>query len=103
MSVITLLSDGVDEVVLITEIALNGEDGEDGKPGLTPYEEWLSRGNEGTYADFLRSITNGGLGDLLDAVSQDPDNRLRLGEDHKLYVPDDLSTDPLVAYILAKG
>ncbi len=92
-----------DEILLITEIALNGKDGEDGKPGPSPYEEWLLMGYTGTYDDFLRSITNGGLGDLADALSIDPDNRLALGSDHKLYVPDDLSTDPLVAYILAKG
>lgn len=37
------------------------------------------------------------------AISADPDNRLKRGADNKLYVHDDLTPDPLAYYILAKG
>lgn len=92
-----------EEILLVTEIALNGEDGKDGLPGPSPYEEWLLRGNEGTYDDFLRSITNGGLGDLADAISTDPNNRLKQGNDNKLFVEDEWTPDPLAFYLLARG
>lgn len=36
-------------------------------------------------------------------ISADTPNRLRLGSDGGLYVPDDLVTDPLAYYILAKS
>jgi hypothetical protein len=40
----------------------------------------------------------GGFG----AISLDADNRLRLGSDSKLFVPDTLTPDPLAYYILAR-
>ena len=36
-------------------------------------------------------------------ISADTPNRLRLGSDGGLYVPDDLVPDPLAYYILAKS
>lgn len=36
-------------------------------------------------------------------VSADPDNRLTYGTDGKLFVPDTLSPDPLMYYILARS
>ncbi|SEI23599.1 hypothetical protein [Pseudomonas asplenii] len=51
-------------------------------------------------------ITIGGQGPPgIDAVeiSSDPDNRLTLGSDRKLYVSDDLTPDPLLYYILARS
>lgn len=35
-----------------------------GKPGLDPYEEWLAKGNTGSYNDFLISISNLSTGAL---------------------------------------
>jgi hypothetical protein len=45
----------------------------------------------------------GDRGDPTIFVSTDPDNRLRLGSDAGMYVPDDLVPDPLAYYILAKA
>lgn len=36
-------------------------------------------------------------------VSEEAGNSLIVGGDNKLYVPDDIETDPLAYYILAKG
>ena len=44
-----------------------------------------------------------GTGGAASFVSADPSNRLRTGTDAKLYVPDDLTPDPLAYYILAKN
>lgn len=45
----------------------------------------------------------GTIGNLAEAISQDENNKLKLGDDNKLFVNDDLNPDPLVYYILAKG
>lgn len=44
-----------------------------------------------------------GDGNATALVSTDASNRLRTGTDAKLYVPDDLTPDPLAYYILAKN
>lgn len=96
---ITRLGPTTETMVLVTEVGI----GLKGDPGLTPYEEWLAKGNEGTYQDFLGSLGNGGLGNLSQAISADANNRLKIGEDEKLFVQDDFTPDPLAYYILAKG
>lgn len=44
-----------------------------------------------------------GDGNAVALISADTSNRLRTGTDAKLYVPDDLTPDPLAYYILAKN
>lgn len=88
-----------DALILTTELSV----GLKGDPGMSPYEEWLAQGNEGSYQDFLGSLGNGGLGSLSEAISEDENNRLKIGADEKLYVEDSFSPDPLAYYILAKG
>lgn len=66
---------------------------EDAK-GKSAYEIWLDAGHAGSEQDFLASLSA--------PVSLLQGNRIqRLGDG--LYVTDDLSPDPLIHYILAKG
>lgn len=69
-----------------------------GQRGLSPYQEWLERGNEGSYEDFLSYIAGAPA-----SISEDPDNRLKRGSDGGLHVSDTLSPDPLMYYLLARG
>ncbi|ALT58061.1 hypothetical protein FDG94_gp069 [Pseudomonas phage SM1] len=46
---------------------------------------------------------DGNIDNLEAAISTDPGNNLALGSDSKLYTPDDIASDPLAYYILAKG
>lgn len=55
-----------------------------GRPGPSPYEEWLARGNEGSYEQFLAAIGEYGTGGT---ISTDADNTLQRGNDGGLYVP----------------
>lgn len=50
-----------------------------------------------------RDGEDGNIDNLNTAISSDPGNNLDLGSDEKLYVPDDIASDPLAYYILAKG
>ena len=71
-----------------------------GKRGPTPYEEWLERGNTGSYEDFLLAIG----GNSAASISADEDNRLIRGSDGGLKVEDDFGVDLLAHYILtARG
>lgn len=70
---------------------------EAGPPGASAYEIWLAQpGNAGkTIPEFIASLQA--------PISADAGNAITNGVDGGLYVPDDIASDPLAYYILAKA